>query len=75
VNVTPLAESAYLVDSVSYRARVGDRIESRLYRPLIAAATAVGEAARRLADGSVHRYLAYGFFTFTGVLIVLAVTR
>jgi len=75
LNVTPLAESAYLVDSVTYRARVGDRIERRLYRPVVAAAAAVGEAARRLADGSVHRYLAYGLCTFTGVLILLAVTR
>ncbi|MCP2342500.1 proton-conducting transporter transmembrane domain-containing protein [Actinomadura rupiterrae] len=75
VHVTPLAESSYLVERVTYRARVGDRIERRLYRPVIAAAARCGEGARRLANGSVHRYLGYGFCAFTGVLIVLAVTR
>ncbi len=35
----------------------------------------IGEAARGLANGSVHRYLGYGFFAFTGLLIVLAVIR
>ena len=75
VDVTPLAESAYLVDSVTYRARVGDRIEHRLYRPVLAAVAWAGRAARPLANGSVHRYAGYGFAAFTGVLIALAVLR
>jgi hypothetical protein len=28
-----------------------------------------------LANGSVHRYLAYGFFGVTSLLLVLAVAR
>jgi hypothetical protein len=75
VNVTPLKESAYLVDSVAYRARVGDRIEARLYQPIVTAVARVGQAARALANGSVHRYVGYGFYTFTAVLVLLAVTR
>lgn len=75
VDVTPSAESAYLVERVQFQARVPDRIEYRLYRPLLAAARVIGEAARGLANGSVHRYLGYGFFAFTGLLIVLAVLR
>ena len=75
VDVTPHAESAYLVERVQFHARVPDRIEHRLYRPVLAAARVVGEAARGLANGSVHRYLGYGFFAFIGVLILLAVTR
>jgi formate hydrogenlyase subunit 3/multisubunit Na+/H+ antiporter MnhD subunit len=75
VDVTPLAESAYLVERVQFQARVPDRVEHRLYRPVLAATRAVGEAARGLANGSVHRYLGYGFFACTGLLIVLAVTR
>jgi hydrogenase-4 component B len=75
VDVTPSAESAYLVERVKFQARVPDRIEYRLYRPLLAAARVIGEAARGLANGSVHRYLGYGFFAFTGLLIVLAVIR
>ncbi len=75
VDVTPTTESAYLVERVQFQARVPDRIEHRLYEPVLSASHAVGEAARGLANGSVHRYLGYGFFAFTGLLVVLAVIR
>ncbi|MGV9386909.1 proton-conducting transporter transmembrane domain-containing protein [Nonomuraea sp. NPDC003707] len=73
VDVTPMKESAYLVERVRFHARVPDRIEHRLYDPLIAAVAAVGKGARALATGSVHRYLGYGFWALTGALIVLVV--
>ena len=73
VDVTPRRESAYLVESVAYRRRVPDRIEHRLYRPLLAAVAAWGRAGLRLAPGSVHRYLAYGFYAVILLLIVMAV--
>jgi hydrogenase-4 component B len=75
VDVTPSAESAYLVERVRFQGRVPDRIEYRLYRPVLSAARMIGDAARGLANGSVHRYLGYGFFAFTGLLIVLTVIR
>ncbi|WP_243653538.1 proton-conducting transporter membrane subunit [Pseudonocardia endophytica] len=75
VDVTHHRESRYLVDAVRYRLRVPDRIEHRLYLPVLAAVRAWGRAATRLADGSVHRYLGYGFVTLCGALAVLAVTR
>jgi formate hydrogenlyase subunit 3/multisubunit Na+/H+ antiporter MnhD subunit len=75
VDVTPYAESAYLVARVAYQTRVPDRIEHSVYTPLFAAARRVGRVGRVLANGSVHRYLAYGFFGVTGLLLVLAVTR
>ena len=53
--------------------RTGSSIAST--EPVLSASRAVGEAARGLANGSVHRYLAYGFVAFAGLLIVLAVTR
>jgi hydrogenase-4 component B len=73
VDVTPAKESAYLVERVRFHARVPDRVEARLYIPLLVAVTAIGRHARGLATGSVHRYLAYGFCALTGTLIVLAV--
>ncbi|MFC0863647.1 proton-conducting transporter membrane subunit [Sphaerimonospora cavernae] len=73
VDVTPKKESAYLVERIRFHALVPDRIERRLYGPLLAAVEAVGRRARALANGSVHRYLAYGFWTLTGLLILLAV--
>ncbi|WP_436498356.1 proton-conducting transporter transmembrane domain-containing protein [Actinokineospora sp. HUAS TT18] len=75
IDVTHHDESRYLVDAVEYRRRVPDRIERRLYAPVITAATAWGKAARGLANGSVHRYLGYGFYTVCALLVVLAVIR
>ena len=70
VDVTPLAESRYLIESVTFRQRVPDRLEAHIYPPLLTAATAWGRWARRLANGSVHRYLAYGL---VGLLLALLV--
>jgi formate hydrogenlyase subunit 3/multisubunit Na+/H+ antiporter MnhD subunit len=75
VDVTPARESAYLVERVRYQRQVPDRIEHRLYRPVIAALSGVGTAARRLAGGSVHLYLGYGFFALVALLVVLAVMQ
>jgi hypothetical protein len=75
VNVTPHAESAYLVARVAYQQRVPDRVEHALYAPVIAASRRLGQLGPVLANGSVHRYLAYGFIGVTGLLLVLAVTR
>lgn len=73
VDVTHVTESAYLVRSVEFRRRVPDRIERRLYEPVLAGVRVWGQAARGLANGSVHRYLGYGFVAVTALLIVLAV--
>lgn len=75
VEVTHHRESRYLVQAVAYRRRVPDRIERRLYEPVLAAADAWGRAGRWLGTGSVHRYLGYGFYTVCALLIVLVVTR
>ena len=75
LDVTPHAESAYLVARVAYQQRVPDRVEHALYAPLIAAVRRLGRLGPVLANGSVHRYLAYGFFGVTGLLLVLAVLR
>ncbi|MFI6344152.1 proton-conducting transporter membrane subunit [Streptomyces sp. NPDC050560] len=73
VDVTPVRESAYLVERVRFQRRVADRIEHRLYEPVLGALAGAGRAARRLADGSVHRYLAYGFVSLVVLLVALGV--
>jgi hydrogenase-4 component B len=75
VDVTHHQESDYLVQAVAYRRRVPDRIERRLYGPVLAAVTRWGQAGTRLATGSVHRYLGYGFYAVCGLLLLLAVTQ
>ncbi|GAA5150148.1 oxidoreductase [Pseudonocardia eucalypti] len=75
VNVDHHQESRYLVRAVEYRRRVPDRIERRLYGPVLGAVVRWGAAGRVLATGSVHRYLGYGFYSLCAVLLVLAVLR
>ncbi|MFJ9364540.1 proton-conducting transporter membrane subunit [Nocardia sp. NPDC101769] len=72
IEITPLAESRYLVEKVAYRARIADTVEQRLYRPVVRAVRLVAAAVARAHNGSVHLYLAYGAL---GVLIVLVVSR
>lgn len=73
VDVTPVRESAYLVERVRFQHRVPDRIEHRLYEPVLRALAGTGKAARRLAGGSVHLYLGYGFVGLVVLLLALAV--
>jgi formate hydrogenlyase subunit 3/multisubunit Na+/H+ antiporter MnhD subunit len=75
VDVTPYAESRYLVERVAYHRRVPDRIEHRLYQPIIAAGRRLSRLGPVLANGSVHRYLGYGFLGVVSLLLVLAVIR
>jgi formate hydrogenlyase subunit 3/multisubunit Na+/H+ antiporter MnhD subunit len=75
VDVTHHEESRYLVRAVEYRRTLPDRIEHRLYRPVLEGVAAWGRAGRLLATGSVHRYLGYGFYTVCGLLMLLVVTR
>jgi len=72
VEVTHFAESQYLVEKVTYRTRLTDPIEARLYRPVVRALTTWAQWVRGAHNGSVHLYLAYGSL---GLLIVLLVAR
>jgi hydrogenase-4 component B len=75
LDITPHAESAYLVERVAYSRAIPDRIEHRLYNPVVHTARRAGHAARGLADGSVHRYLGYGFAGVVLLLLVLAAAQ
>lgn len=72
VEVTHVAESRYMADSVTYRSRIGDTVEERLYPPVLRAVGAAAALLRRAHTGSVHLYLLYGAL---GVLAVLVIAR
>lgn len=72
VEVTHATESRYMVEAVTYRARITDAIETRLYTPVITVVRALAEVVRRVHTGSVHLYLALGAL---GVLVVVVVAR
>jgi formate hydrogenlyase subunit 3/multisubunit Na+/H+ antiporter MnhD subunit len=71
LEMTPYAESRYLIESAQYRREVPDRLEARLYPPLLRAAMWWGEQARAVANGSVHRYLAYGLVGLVVLVVVI----
>jgi hypothetical protein len=72
LDVSHLAESRYFEDALRYRNRIDDGIERGLYRPLTVFVQRWGEEARRAQNGSLHRYLGYGFAALVVVLVVLA---
>ncbi len=75
VDVTHHEESVYVLEEVRFRQRIPDRIENRLYRPLIDGVARLGQAARRLAPGGVHRYLAYMLGALVLVLVAGVLPR
>ncbi len=72
LEVSHLAESAYFVESMTYRLRIGDSIEQNLYRPLIRCFTWWGKRIASFQNGSIHRYLAYGLVVLIVILAVMA---
>ena len=64
-------ESDYLVREVAYRQRMVDQVERGLYEPVIRLLWRIGDQARRLQDGSVHRYLGFSFAALVVVLLVV----
>lgn len=72
LEVTHADESRYVLRTARFRTRTDDGIERGLYWPVIGAVAAWGRLARRLPNGSVHRYLAIGFTALVVALVVLA---
>jgi formate hydrogenlyase subunit 3/multisubunit Na+/H+ antiporter MnhD subunit len=72
VEVTHVAESQYFAQAIRYQTRADDGIERSIYRPMIGLVSGWGAFARRAQNGSVHRYLAYGFVALVLLLIALA---
>jgi formate hydrogenlyase subunit 3/multisubunit Na+/H+ antiporter MnhD subunit len=73
IDVSHAVESRYVIEAVTFRSLVDDRIERALYVPVIGAVRRWGQFARRLQPGSVHRYLAYGLIALVVTLVTVAV--
>ena len=72
LNVSHLVESRYYIERIAYHTSNDDVIEHHFYRPFIAGVRWWGQRARWLQNGSVHRYLAFGFVALVIVLVVVA---
>ncbi len=69
VDVDHRTESRHYVQAIRYRIHTRDAFEQRLYLPVLAAARRWGDRARRIQNGSVHRYLTYSLVTLIVVLV------
>lgn len=72
VTVGHAEESRYLVQRVEFHQQLVDVVEERAYAPLVATLERLGTIARRIQNGSIHRYLAFSFGAL--VVVLLAVT-
>jgi formate hydrogenlyase subunit 3/multisubunit Na+/H+ antiporter MnhD subunit len=71
LDVSHSAESRYYVESVVFHTSTHDAFERHGYRPLSVALRWWGRLARRVPNGSVHRYLAFGLVALVVVLTVI----
>jgi NADH:ubiquinone oxidoreductase subunit 5 (subunit L)/multisubunit Na+/H+ antiporter MnhA subunit len=72
LEITHAGESRYLVERVQFRQQLEDVVEVRAYVPGVRLVDRIGLAARRLQNGSIHRYLGYSFVALIAVLIVVS---
>lgn len=72
VEVSHSAESRWFVEKVAYRSTIDDAVERLVYRPVLAGVEWWGRQARRVPNGSVHRYLAFGLVALIVILVVVA---
>ncbi|HUZ25532.1 MAG TPA: proton-conducting transporter membrane subunit [Streptosporangiaceae bacterium] len=72
LDVSHLAESRYFEEAITYHSRTDDAVERGVYRPLTVLVQRWGEVARRAQNGSMHRYLGYGFAALVVMLMLLA---
>jgi formate hydrogenlyase subunit 3/multisubunit Na+/H+ antiporter MnhD subunit len=71
VEVTAIGQADVFVERIRFRQRLGDVVELVAYRPALAALDRFGERARRVQNGSIHRYLTFSFVALVVVLIAV----
>ena len=71
VDVSHVVESRYYLERISYRSANEDIVERALFRPLARGLDWWAAHTRGIANGSVHRYLAYGLVALVIILVVL----
>lgn len=61
-----------LVKEMSFKQETVDVIEERLYIPATRAADRLGDLARTIQNGSIHRYIGFSFVALLVVLVVVS---
>ena len=71
LDVSHAAESRYYVEAAAFHTSLDDAFERRVYRPAAGGLRWWGAVARRVPNGSVHRYLAFGLAALVVALVVV----
>ena len=72
VDVVHHDQSPLLVEQMTYTQETGDVIEHRLYQPATRLAARIGDLARTVQNGSIHRYVGFSFAALVLVLVLVA---
>jgi hydrogenase-4 component B len=73
IEVVSPEDTPLLVEGIAFSQETTDLIEDRVYLPAIRALTRFGDLARKLQNGSLHRYLGFSFAAL--ILVLVVVTR
>jgi hydrogenase-4 component B len=71
LDVSHAAESRYYIEAASFHASLDDAFERHAYHPASVGLSRWGALSRRVPNGSVHRYLAFGLVALIVVLVVV----
>ena len=71
LEVSHLEEDRVLENRVAFAQQVTDIVEDRWYAPAAQWLRVVGDQARRIQNGSIHRYLGFSFAALIVVLVVV----
>lgn len=69
ITVSHAEESRHFVRAIAYSQRVVDVVEARVYAPAVTALLRLGDRARAVQNGSIHRYVGFSFGALLAVLV------
>jgi hypothetical protein len=72
VDVVHHEDAPLLVEQMTFTQETGDVIEDRLYLPATRWAGRLGDLARTVQNGSIHRYVGFSFAALVLVLVLVA---
>lgn len=72
VAMVQVEESPLLVREIAFRQGTVDIVEERAYAPTVRWLERLGDVARTVQNGSVHRYVGFSFAALVVVLVVVA---
>jgi hydrogenase-4 component B len=73
IDVISPEDAPLLVEEIAFNQETSDVVEDRLYVPAVRVMDRIGDLARSVQNGSIHRYIGFAFVAL--LIVLLAVTR